>query len=87
MDAMQILVIILSVFLAVFLLLAIILTVQLLKITQQIKSIATTTQSAVERVNNFAGTAAKLVSPAFLAQIIMEQVNKYKTSKQHKEDE
>lgn len=87
MDAMQILVIILSVFLAVFLVLAIILTIELLRITRQIKSIASTTQSAVERVNEFAGTAAKLISPAFLAQVVMDQVNKYKKkAKEQKED-
>lgn len=87
MDAMQILVIILSIFLAVFLVLAIILTVQLLRITKQIRTIATTTQSAVERVSSFAGTAAKLVSPAFIAQLVMEQVDKFrKSSKKSKED-
>lgn len=86
---MQILVIILSVFLAVFLVLAIILTIQLLRITSQIKTIANTTQSAVERINSFAGSAAKLISPAFLAQVVMDQVNKYKSknSKKHKEEE
>lgn len=87
MDAMQILVIILSIFLAVFLVLAILLTIQLLRITKQIRTIASTTQSAVERVSSFASTAAKLVSPAFIAQLVMEQVDKYRQkSKESKED-
>lgn len=62
MDAMQILVIILSVFLAIFLVLAIILIIQLIRVTKQIRMIATTTQSAVERVSNIASTAGKIIS-------------------------
>lgn len=78
MDAMQILVIILSFFLALFLILGIILTVQLIRVTKQIRMIASTTQSAVERVNNFATTATKLASPAFLAKFVADQFKKYK---------
>lgn len=84
MDAMQILVIILSIFLAVFLVLAIVLIIELLKVTKQIKMIATTTQSAVERVSNFASTAGKIVSPAFFAKIVSDQLKKY--TKKKKED-
>lgn len=86
MDAMQILVIILSVFLALFLVLAIVLTIQLIKVTKQIKAIASTTQSAVEKVNNFAVTATKFVSPAFVAGIIGDQIKKFKKNKKSKED-
>lgn len=82
---MQILVIILSIFLALFLILAIVLIVQLIRVTKQIKMIATTTQSAVERVNNFASTATKLVSPAFIAKIVTDQFKKYTKGKK-KED-
>lgn len=85
MDAMQILVIILSVFLALFLVLAIVLTIQLIKVTKQIKTIASTTQSAVEKVNNFAATATKFASPAFVAGIIGDQIKKFK-NKKAKED-
>ena len=81
MDAMQILVIILSVFLALFLILAIILTIQLIKITKQIKTVATTTQNAVERVSNFAATATKFASPALIAQMIGDQLKKRKNKK------
>lgn len=88
MDAMQILVIILSVFLALFLILAIVLTVQLIKVTNQIKSIAFTTKNAVDKVNSFATTAAKFASPALVAQIVNEQLQKYKKkSKKKKEEE
>lgn len=85
MDAMQILVIILSVFLAIFLVLAIILIIQLIRVTKQIRMIATTTQSAVERVSNIASTAGKIVSPAFIAKFVSDQFKKYNKSKK-KED-
>lgn len=78
MDAMQILVIILSVFLALFLILAIVLIVQLIRVTKQIRMIATTTQNAVERVNNFAATATKFASPAFIAKFVADQFKKHK---------
>ena len=80
MDAMQILVIILSIILALFLILAIVLVVQLIRVTKQIRMIATTTQSAVERVSNFAGTASKFVSPAIIARFVGKQFKKYKNS-------
>ena len=87
MDAMQILVIILSTFLGLFLILAIVLVVQLIKVTKQIKMITTTTQTAVERVSNFAATASKFVSPAIIAQFVGQQVKKYKkNSKKGKEE-
>lgn len=85
MDAMQILVIILSVFLALFLVLAIILTIQLIRVTKQIRMIATTTQSAVDKVGNFAATAGKLVSPALIMQFISDQMKKRKKSNKEEE--
>ena len=81
MDAMQILVIILSIFLTLFLILAIVLIVQLIRVTKQIRMIATTTQSAVERVSNFAGTASKFVSPAIIAKFVSQQFKKHKKNK------
>lgn len=84
MDAMQILVIILSIFLAVFLVLAIVLVVQLIKVTKQIKMITTTTQTAIERVSSFATSATKFVSPAIIAKFVGEQMNKYKKNKKEK---
>jgi hypothetical protein len=85
MDAMQILVIILSVFLAVFLLSGIILTIQLIRVTKQIRMIATTTQSAVDRVSTIASTAGKIISPAFIAKFVTDQFKKYNKNKS-KED-
>lgn len=82
MDAMQILVVILSITLAFFLVLATVLVVQLIKITKQIKDIAASTQSAAQRVNNFVGSAAQLVSPAFIAKLVVDQIKKFKTKKE-----
>lgn len=86
MDAMQVLVIILSVFLALFLILAIVLVVQLIRVTKQIKMIAATTQSAVERVGHFASTAGKFASPAIIAKFVSSQFKRYTKSKKTKED-
>ncbi len=85
MDAMQILVIILSIFLALFLVLAIILTFQLIRVTRQIRMIATTTQSAVDKVSNLAASAGKLISPALIAKFFSEHIMKSKKSSK-KED-
>lgn len=84
MDAMQILVVILSVFLAVFLILAIVLAIELIRVTRQIRMIATTTQTAVERVSEVASTAGKLISPAVIAKIVSDHLRKY--SRKSKED-
>lgn len=78
MDAMQILVIILSIFLAIFLVSAIVLIIQVIRVTKQIQMIVTTTQSAVDRVSNFAASAGKLVSPAIIAKFVGEMFKKYK---------
>lgn len=78
MDAMQVLVIILSVFLALFLILAIILTIQLIRVTKQIRSIADTTKNAVDKVNNLATSAVKLASPALIARIVSDQIKKFR---------
>lgn len=84
MDAMQILVIILSLFLALFLILAIVLVVQLIKVTKQIKMITTTTKTAIERVSNLASSATKFVSPAIIAKFVGDQMKKYKKNKKEK---
>lgn len=84
MDAMQILVIILSVFLAIFLVLGIILTIQLIKVTKQIRTIADSTKSAVDKVNNFAASAARLTSPALIASLVGGQIKKFMKRKERK---
>lgn len=76
MDAMQILVIILSSFLALFLLLAVVLIVLLIKVTRQIKSVTTTAQSAADQINSFATNVTKVTSPALIAKMVMDQLKK-----------
>lgn len=76
MDAMQVLVVILSSFLALFLLLAIALVILLIKVTRQIKSVTTTAQSAAEHINSIASGVSKVASPALIAKLVLEQVNK-----------
>lgn len=78
MDAMQILVIILSSFLAIFLLISIALVILLIKVTRQIKSVTTTAQSAAEKLNSVAGNISKVTSPALLAKYAMKYFNKMK---------
>ena len=76
MDAMQILVIILSAFLALFLVLAVILVVLLIKVTRQIKNVTTTAQSAAEHINSLASNVSKVTSPALIAKLVIDQVKK-----------
>lgn len=78
MDAMEILVIILSSFLALFLLLAVILVIMLIKVTKQIKTLATTAQSTADHINSFASNVTKITSPALIAKIIMDQAKKFR---------
>ena len=78
MSASEVLVIILSIFLALFLLLAIILTVLLIRVTQQIKSVTTTAQTAVERISSVAETAGKVVSPAIALKFVTSFLKKSK---------
>lgn len=78
MDAMQILVIILSSFLALFLLLAIALTIMLIKLTSQIKQVASTAQNAAEHLSSFAANASKFTSPVVLGKLIYNQIKKFK---------
>lgn len=81
MDAMQILVIILSAFLALFLILAIVLVVMLIKVTRQIKRVTSTAQTAAERLSDMAGTVNKIASPALLAKLLASYVGKLKKPK------
>ena len=78
MSASEILVIILSVFLALFLVLAIVLTVLLIKVTQQIKSVTTSAQTAVDRLGSVADTASKVVSPAVALKFLTSFLKKNK---------
>lgn len=81
MDAMQILVIILSAFLALFLLLAIILTVLFIKVTAQIKKVTTAAQSTAEHINSLAANVTKVTSPAIVAKLVLDQLKKVRNKK------
>lgn len=78
MDAMQILVIILSSFLALFLLLAIALTIMVIKLTAQIRQVAATAQDVANHLNSFATNATKFTSPVVLGKLIYNQIKKFK---------
>jgi predicted PurR-regulated permease PerM len=84
MDAMQILVVILSIFLAVFLLLAIALTVMLIRVSRQINDIATSTKSTIDKVNSFASSAVQMASPAILAKLVTSQMDRIRKNKRNK---
>ena len=78
MDAMQILVIILSITLAVFLILAIILTIMLIRVTVQIQRMADTAENAVDNLSRVAASASKLISPLALSKLIFGKFRKSK---------
>jgi len=82
MDAMEILVIILSVFLAVFLLAGIILTILLIRITRQIRRVTTSAEKTALNIENVTTTFAKVSSPMVVAKIVAEQFKKYRNPKE-----
>lgn len=81
MDAMQILVMILSAFLALFLILAIVLIVLLIKVTSQIKKVTTTAQSAAEHIDSLASNVSKVASPAIITKLVLDQIKKVRNKK------
>lgn len=76
MDAMEILVIILSITLAVFLILAIILTILLIRVTIQIKRVTNTAEGAVDKISEFAVNASKVASFSAISKIILGKFKK-----------
>ena len=78
MDAMQILVIILSVFLAIFLVVSIVLVVLLIKVTQQIRSVTTSAQRTVEKVEGVAANLSVATSPASMLKVAKSFVTNLK---------
>lgn len=84
-SAAEILVIILSVMLAIFLTLVIVLTILLIRITKQIKSIASSAERTVHSVENATSQFNKLATPAALLKvagmIAKKTVNMSKTHK------
>lgn len=65
--APQVLVVILSVFLALFLLLSIVLVVLLIKVTKQIKTVTTSAERTVVKLEEAATNASTYTSLSFLA--------------------
>ncbi len=78
MEWFQVLVIILSVFLALFLIMAIILLALIIKLTRQIRSIADSAKTTVERVAMTASTVSKATSPDYIGRFISKFVTKLK---------
>ncbi len=76
MDAMETLVIILSVFLAIFLLLGIILAVLLVRVTQQIKRVTGTAERTATSIEKAVSGFAKVSSPLVIAKIIKQEFDK-----------
>ena len=69
-PAAEILVIILSVFLAIFLVVAIILGIYLIRLSAEIRKIASTAQKTVDHIENTVDGVSRLVSPMFLADVV-----------------
>lgn len=76
MTAMEILVIILSIFLAIFLLIGIVLIVLLIRVTQQIKRVTTTTERTVGGIENVVVGINKYTTPSIVAKMFMNQLKK-----------
>lgn len=78
MDWAQILVIILSTFLAIFLLLAIALTVLLIKVTKQIKSVTSTAARAADNLEKTIAGFTAASSPVLIFKTLMKYIKKHK---------
>ncbi len=76
MNAMEILVIILSAFLALFLLIGIVLAVLLIKVTTQIKRVTMSAERTVNGLESVVAGVGKVTTPAMLGKIIISQINK-----------
>ncbi len=78
MNAFEILVIILSGFLALFLLIAIILGALMIRVTLQIKKVATTAERAANNMEAIAGNVSNIASKAFLGKLFLKVVKRAK---------
>lgn len=76
--APQVLVVILSIFLALFLILAIILIALLIKVTKQIKTVTTSAERTVVKLEEAATNASTYTSLSFLAKAAKNFVNNKK---------
>lgn len=77
-DAAEILVIIISIFLAFFLVIAIVLTIMLIKVTRQIRTVTSSAKGIVDNLNSVTSNVSKMVSPAIIAKVAMAAMKKFK---------
>lgn len=77
-DAAEILVIIISIFLAFFLVIAIVLTIMLIKVTRQIRTVTSSAKGIVDNLNSVTSNVSKMVSPAIIAKVALAAMKKFK---------
>jgi hypothetical protein len=75
-NASEILLIIVSSILSIFLIVAIILGIYLVKLTAEIRKLASSAKSTVDHISSAADGFSKLTSPAFLAGMVTKYVKK-----------
>lgn len=84
-SAAEILVIILAIVLSVFLIVGIILVIYLIRLSAEIRRIASTAQHAVSSVESAVSGMSRLTSPLFIAEMVGKYIKKFtKTSRKGK---
>ena len=78
MEWAQILVIILSIFLAIFLLVGIVLVILLIKVTNQIKKVASSAERTMLQVEKAGSGIARLITPTLLLKTILRKTKNRK---------
>ncbi len=76
-TAAEILVIIVSVVLTVFLIISIILGIYLIRLSAEIRKIAKSAQSTVDHIDATVRGVGRLVSPAFIVEMVNRFIKKY----------
>jgi hypothetical protein len=76
-GAAEILVIILSIVLAIFLIVGIILLIYLIRLSAEIRRIAQSAQKTVDHIESAVGSASRLISPVFVADLIGRYIKKF----------
>lgn len=78
MNAFEILVIILSVFLGIFLIIGIVIGILLIKVTLQIRRVASTAERTASSVEGFMNNLSSASTGAFWSSMLMRQVKKFR---------
>lgn len=78
MDWAQILVTLLAVLLAIFLALGVALLVLLIKLTRQIKAVASVAERTVQNIEKTTSGISKVTSPLLLAKLVARNLNIFK---------